>query len=112
MERNKLEGLGRDIKFDNEVVLSEISIEEIQWWYQNVRSKNGKRIRPVKPQKQCRTDASFQGWGAIDFNSNEYTQGRWNISESDHSINYFELLAVCYGLQSLYGGKHDMHIQV
>ena len=69
MERNKLEGLGMDMNFDNAVVLSERSKEEIQWWFENVRLKKHKRIRPVKPQKHCRTDASFQGWGAIDLDS-------------------------------------------
>ena len=88
MERNKLEGLGSDMNFDIEVFLSDNSRQEIQWWSQNVRSKNGKRIRPVKPQKQCQTDASFQGWGAIDLNSNEYAQASWDVSESNHSINY------------------------
>ena len=63
MERNKLEGLGKNMNFDNEVALSETSIEDIQWWYTNVRSKNGKKIRPIKSQKHCRTDASFQGSG-------------------------------------------------
>ena len=112
MERNKLEGLGSDMNFDNEVFLSDNSIQEIQWWSRNVRSKNGKRIRPIKPQKQCRTDASFLGWGAIDLNSNEYAQSRWEMSESNHSINYLELLAVFYGLQALYENERGIHIQV
>ena len=74
MERNKLEGLGKNMNFDNEVVLSETSTEEIQWWYTNVRSKKGKKIRPIKAQKHCRTDASFQSWGAIDLDYDESAQ--------------------------------------
>ena len=67
MERNKLEGLGKNMNFDNEIVLSETNIEEIQWWYTNVRSKNGKKIRPIKAQKHCRTDASFKRLGCRKF---------------------------------------------
>ena len=112
MERNKLEGLGMSMNFDNMVVLSEKSIEEIQWWYTNVRSKNGKKIRPCKAVKHCRTDASFQGWGAIDLDSNEYAQGRWNLQESSHSINYLELMATFYALQSLYKNDRGLHIEI
>ena len=112
MERNKLKGLGMSMDFDNEVPLSQESIQEIQWWFANVRSKNGKRIRPMKAVKHCRTDASFQGWGSIDLDTNEYTQGRWNLLESGHSINYLELLAVFYALQSLYENTWGVHIEV
>ena len=96
MERNKLKDLGMNIDFDNEVPLSQerTCIQEIQWWFANVRSKDGKRIRLMKAVKHCRTDASFQGWGNIDLDTNEYTQGRWNLLESGHAINYLELLAV------------------
>ena len=112
MERNKLEGLGKNMNFDNEVVLSETSIEEIQWWYTNVRSRNGKKIRPITVQKHCRTDASFQGWGAIALDYNEFAQGRWSVLESVHSINYLELFAIFYALQSLYKNERGVHNEI
>ena len=34
--------------------------------------KNGKKMRPSNNVKHYRTDASFQVWGAIDLDSNEY----------------------------------------
>ena len=34
------------------------------------------------------------------------------MSESNHSINYLELLAVFYGLQALYENERGIHIQV
>ncbi|MCG7879447.1 MAG: reverse transcriptase domain-containing protein [Candidatus Thiodiazotropha endolucinida] len=112
MERNKLQGLGINMNYDNEMILSQESIEEIQWWVANVRSKNGKRIRPMKALKHCRTDASFQGWGCIDLDTNKFAQGRWTVVEADHSINYLELLAAFYALQSLYENTRGLHIEI
>ena len=36
------------MNFDNEESLTKTSIGDIQWWYTNVRTKNGKKIRPEK----------------------------------------------------------------
>lgn len=112
MEWNKLQGLGMNRNFDNEVFLSQTSFEELQWWLMNVKAKNGKKIKPPKPQKHVRTDASFIGWGSIDLDSNIYAQGRWNLSESRYSINYLELLAIFYALQALYHNDRNVHIEV
>ena len=42
LEWNKLVGLGYEYDFHNEMVLTVASIEELNWWIQNVQSKNGK----------------------------------------------------------------------
>ena len=39
LERNKLVGLGHEYDFNNETVLTVASIEELNWWIQNVQSK-------------------------------------------------------------------------
>lgn len=111
LERNKLQGLGADFNFDNEVILSSQSIVELEWWCQNIRAKNGKRIRPEKVHVRCRTDASLDGWGAIDLNSDTYTNGRWTSQEATYYINHLELLAIFYALQSLYKDKQGIHIE-
>ena len=84
------------------VILSDNSIKELNWWKHNVAIINGKRVRPDKVQLRHRTDASLQGWGSIDLNSEMHANGRWTIQESKHSINFLELLAVFYALQALY----------
>lgn len=112
LERNKLRGLGVDNNFDNEVVLSDTSIEELTWWCNNVVVKNGKHIRPQKAQKRCRTDASFLGWGAVDLDSKAYANGRWDVKESDNWINYLELLAVFFALESLFHTDRNVHIEI
>lgn len=112
LERNKLAGLGPEINFDNEVILSKRSKQELNWWFHNVQLKNGKRIRPEKAQIHCRTDSSLEGWGSIDLDSNIHANGRWNVHESCNSINFLELLAIFYALQALYCNEHDVHIEI
>ena len=111
LERDKIVGLGEHGDFDNMVILSDNSIQELIWWEQNVAIKNGKRIRPKKVQMRCRTDASFEGWGSIDLNSDLHANGRWSFQESKHSINFLELLAIFYALQALYCNKKNVHIE-
>lgn len=112
LERNKLVGLGPEGDFDNEVILSDSSIQELYWWIGNIKSKNGRRIRPKEVQIRCRTDASLEGWGSIDLDSNQHANGRWNARESVYPIHYLECLAVFYALQSLYKFKKNVHIEV
>lgn len=113
LERDKLRGLEQSEnldKFDNEVVLSIGGREELLWWMNNVHKKNGKRIRPKTVNLICRTDASFLGWGSYDLNTGDHANGRWNEEEIQFSINYLELLAVFYALQSLYVSSSNVHI--
>ena len=112
LERNKLVGLGHEYDFNNETVLTVASIEELNWWIQNVQSKNGKRIRPKEVQVHCRTDASLEGWGSIDMDSGLHANGRWNNQERVNPIHFLELLAVFYALQSLYSHRKDVHIEI
>ena len=112
LERNKLAGLGVENNFDNEVILSKTSIEELNWWIDNVRLKNGKVIRHKAAEIHCRTDASLEGWGSIDLDTNLHANGRWNAEESCNPIHILEMLAIFYALQSLYSNKRDVHIEI
>ena len=112
MERNKLEGLGCNYCFDNQVSISEKCRLEITWWKNNVENKNGKRIRPDSVQKIFHSDASNHGWGSFEVDSEKHAGGRWSFEEAQNNINYLELLSIFYGLQSLYVNCLDIHIQV
>ncbi|MCG7875172.1 MAG: reverse transcriptase domain-containing protein [Candidatus Thiodiazotropha endolucinida] len=114
LERDKLKGLGDSEcpdAFDNTMILSTDSKYELQWWMDNVSQKNGKRIRPKKVDLICRTDASFLGWGAFEVHSYRHANGRWNMEELEYSINYLELLAIFYALQSFYAHSANTHLQ-
>jgi len=112
LERNKLLGLGETMNFDNKVLLNKDSINELQWWQNNLIKKNGKLIRQGVVNFVCRTDASLLGWGAVDLITSSHANGRWDLNESLYPINYLELLAIFYGLQSFYNGENGVHIQV
>lgn len=112
LERNKLIGLGNDMNFDNHVTLSENSKNELKWWIDNLENKNGKRIRPIDVSAFCISDASTAGWGAIDLVGNKCANGRWTQQESVFPINYLELLAIFYALQSFYSNAMDIHVQI
>ena len=112
LERDKLLGLGQEMNFDNRMVLSNCSKLEILWWLNNVKRKNGKWIRPPDIQVRCRTDASLEGFGGIDLDSELYTNGRWSVKEAVNHINYLELLAIWYTLQALFSDRRNIHIEV
>ena len=112
LERNKLDGLGSDRDFDNEIILSDQSLSELRWWQDNVYHKNGKCIRVIDVDYRCRTDASFAGWGAISLDTELYAQGRWSLYEVDENINYLELLAISHALQAFYSNCTNVHIEI
>ena len=114
LERDKLKGLEStecQDSFENHMVLSLEARKELQWWIDNVHIKNGKRIRPKKVDVICRTDASLLGWGAYDVISEYTANGRWTEYELQFSINYLELLAIFYALQTLFVSSSNIHIQ-
>ena len=63
---------------------------------------------------ELQTDASGIGWGAT--NLETHTGGKWSMSESltanDNDINYLELLAAFYGLQSFCANKSNIHVRL
>lgn len=69
LERDKVAGLGISRDFDRNIFLSESSVSEINWWINNVEKKNGKLIRQKKSTVTLQTDASLQGWGGFDVES-------------------------------------------
>lgn len=112
MERCKINGLGKNMNFDNKVFLSEGAKSEIRWWLENIRLKNGKRIRPQNISFTCQTDASKLGWACVDVSSGSVANGRWLICEQSFAINYLELLAVFNGIKALYDSFKSCHLQV
>ena len=112
LERDKILALNGTWNFENRVILSDKSREELRWWSDNVDKKKGKTIRPDKVSVTCRSDASFLGWGAYDVSPGKSANGRWSEQELAFSINYLELKAVFFALQSLYSDVKDKHIEI
>ena len=112
LERLKLEGLGNNNSFDNEIMLNGRVIQDLHWWIGNVNCKNGKRIRPKKVSFICQTDASLLGWSCVDNESGRFVNAEWTKKDSEYHINFLELKAIFLGLQSLYDKTNDCHIRV
>ena len=95
--------------YDKKICLSNNSVNEIEWWINNVKNYNGKVIRPQSPNVYLYTDASLKGWGAA-IEKGEHTQGRWNYEESRLHINLLELKAIYFALLALCKSYENIHI--
>ena len=96
--------------YDANMIISQDSVLEINWWLSNLHLMNGKPIRPKQVSFYLETDASLSGWGASLGSKNKQTAGRWSISESVNHINLLEIRAVKYALHSLCENLRNVHI--
>ena len=82
--------------------LSNDALSELEWWIENIEHSFSSLIQS-KPNIIIQSDASGMGWGAT--NLTDSCGGKWNESEKDQGskfgINYLEMLAALYALQSL-----------
>ncbi|XP_077989926.1 uncharacterized protein LOC144444386 [Glandiceps talaboti] len=110
LEIDKTEALkAKAGNFDARMALSDLSKKDLQWWIENIDTANC----PVShrlPNIVMQSDASLKGWGAC--RSHKSTGGRWTLEESRHHINYLEILAALYALQSLCSKEQNIHIQL
>lgn len=112
LERDKIRGLCDTEDFDKKMRLSQNSIAELEWWISNVRRKNGKSIRPRKSSFFIQSDASLEGWGAYEINSERSIGGRWTETEAEYHINYLELLAIFHALKAFCSDAKSIHISI
>lgn len=96
--------------YDFKFRLSQLSIQDIEWWISNIRRVNGKPIRPNPVDCWLECDASLEGWGS-NFNG-QTTGGRWSLEESSRHINYLELLAVFLSIKSFFDKKQNIHVGI
>ena len=70
----------------------------LQWWLECMDSWNGAPVKVKPVQCQIFTDASDSGWGPV-LNGSE-ASGVWSPELANLSINYRELLAILFALQT------------
>ena len=56
------------------------------------------------------SDASLLGWGTTC--DGQPAQGQWSTLEVSHHINYLELLAAFYALQTFAANEQNLHVQL
>ena len=95
--------------FDRSMTLSSEAKSDIQWWIDSI-SVAYNPVNHGDPHIIMTTDASLSGWGAC--LDGMTTGGRWNPDEATHDINYLEMLAVLFALQSFFGKVSEKHIKL
>ena len=95
--------------FEETMCISHNGISELNWWLCNLDSSfNTIRCPPVDV--TLYSDASLQGWGAVI--NKKSTGGMWLPTESEHHINYLELLAAFFALQCFHSSLSGKHVKI
>ncbi|XP_063912268.1 uncharacterized protein LOC135129117 [Zophobas morio] len=109
-EREKFKAL-RDhhMNYDTSMSLSSTLQNDFLWWESAIQTSHND-IRFDNYDFVIYTDASLTGWGACC--DEEKTHGWWTATESQHHINYLELLAIAYALKSFAKYKKSCSILI
>ncbi|CEP18222.1 hypothetical protein [Parasitella parasitica] len=89
-----------DTDWDQPRPLDQASMEELQWWYQNINKWNGRSLLPSTPNQTIFVDASNTGWGCS-WNHHR-AHGYWTAEEAAQSINWRELKAAQLALKTFH----------
>ena len=90
--------------FDSQMKLSKPALNDLNWWIISLPTAY-RTTNHANPHVIIRTDASRIGCEAVANNST--TQGLWAAVEGSLHINCLELLAIQFGLVSLFNNSHD-----
>ena len=96
--------------YDQHVCLSSDAIADLNWVIHNLFQYNGCYFGPKPIALIIESDASLLGWGATC--NGQPAQGQWSVLEVSHHINYLELLAAFYALQTFAENAHNIHVQL
>ena len=95
----------------NKVVsLPPFAKKDIDWWFSNLRSFNGKTMISDEPDVVIFSDASLTGWGACC--EEITTRGPWILADKSRHINELELLGAFYALQVFTQHSSDISVQL
>ena len=83
----------------------------LKWWISNLPNAY-KLISHGTPNIVLYSNASKQGWDAVNKTENTKTGGQWSPSEQQLHINVLELKACQLALLSLCKNQHYSHIQI
>ena len=112
LEREKVRNLGISGDYNSKMVLSTEAKFQISWWADNIRSKNGKKIRPDPISEWIQTDASLLGWVSFWVGKSISSGGRWSVEQNGLHINYLELLAIFNTLKVWFSDSQNIHIAI
>ncbi|CEP08889.1 hypothetical protein [Parasitella parasitica] len=94
-----------DTDWDTPRTLDPASLQELSWWYDNLKKWNGRSILPTTPTQTIFVGASNTGRGCSwnQHRAHDY----WNPFEAEQSINWRELKAAFLALQTFRLPEHS-----
>ena len=112
LEREKIQNLSLTGDYNSKIILTKEAKFQIGWWADNIRSKNGKKIRPDPISEWVQTDASLLGWGSFWVGKGISSGGKWSLQQKDMHINFLELLAIFCTLRCWFSECQSIHIAI
>ena len=99
--------------YEAKIVIPEECREDIRWWIQHISTAT-KNIFLEKPKITLESDASKSGWGGCQILGarREKTGGNWTSKEAEKHINYLELLAAWFIIQSFCKYTINSHMKI
>ena len=86
------------------------SLSDLEWWTQNLVSRNGRSLLTPVPAVTMETDASKRGWGACC--QGVKTGGPWRKAETLLHINFLELKAAFLAIRTFLKDQTNIHALV
>ena len=96
--------------YDQHILLSSDALADLNWVIHNLSQYDGCYFGPKPFSLIIASDASLLGWGATC--DGQPAQGQWSTLEVSHHINYLELLAALYALQTFAANAQNLHVQL
>ena len=107
LELCKTQTLSASFDYDKTLCLSSQARSDLQWVIENIAQCNGRLFQAPNIDIYIQSDASLIGWGAV--SGSLSASGRCSQSESEHHINYLELLASFHALQWFVSNSRSIH---
>ena len=110
IELCKSQALSVNLDFDQKIQLDPLARSDLRWVIENISQLNGFMFGNRQADGYIECDASLAGWGAVC--NGQSANGRWSLSESQHHINYLEILAAFHALLVFVADKFNIHIRL
>ena len=98
------------LDYDKTLSLSSQARSDLQWVIENITQCNDRPFQVPKIDIYIQSDASLISWGAL--SGILSASGRWSQNESEHHINYLELLASFHALQCFVSNSRSIHVRL